>query len=633
MRHALLAVILCWIVWCSCDSKNAPAAARRNETEPEWSPQIVPFLDNVPSAVDGTGTARLKKPKEPVVAGTRTSFEIVYTVGESGIAPRGFVMLQVSPWWGWSPPQTSYPEGPGYTTVSTSFSKPVQVQTLPLNRVVVFSEQHRLEPGESITFRYSDARVDTFAEAEELFQIFVDGDGDGHSACLPDTPTIAILPAAAVRISVHAPSESSPGKTVEVQAAPLDNVGNWARFPPGAYRLAVTCDGAPAGSATLEATGGEKVLKFSYKPERGGIYFFEVAGPGELHGSSNVMLCQSGSPSLNLYFGDIHGHSRLSDGTGTPEDYYRYAREVSGLSIAALTDHADYGTILIEGKVWGRIKRAANDFYEPGRFVTFLGFEWTNWRFGHRNVYYRNGDGPVFRSVDPHSSTPQKLWALLQPYEAMTIAHHVGGGPIATDWSIPPDPKEFLVEICSIHGSSEVFGAPSAIYNPKHGAFVRDALARGYKLGIIASGDTHDGHPGQRSVGALVNGIVGVYAPALTREAVWEALKRRHAYGTSGPKIILNFRVGDCPMGSEVRWAASKGPLPIAVRAVGCAPIASVEIIRNGTEAFVQKGESVFAQLLLEDPDPPSGTSWYYTRIIQEDGQMAWSSPVWVSME
>ena len=35
----------------------------------------------------------------------------------------------------------------------------------------------------------------------------------------------------------------------------------------------------------------------------------------------------------------------------------------------------------------------SNDAYDPGRFVTFLGFEWTNWVSGHRNVYYRDGDG------------------------------------------------------------------------------------------------------------------------------------------------------------------------------------------------------------------------------------------------
>ena len=148
---------------------------------------------------------------------------------------------------------------------------------------------------------------------------------------------------------------------------------------------------------------------------------------------------------------------------------------------------------------------------------------------------------------------------------------------------------------------------------------------------IIASGDTHDGHPGRRSREAAVTGLFGVYAPALTREAVWEAFRRRQVYGTSGPKIILFFRVGNHPMGSEIRWPEEQGPLPIALRAVACEEIAVLEVIRNGEVVFREMGEGVFAQALLEDDDPVEGDSWYYARVVQEDGNMAWSSPVWVS--
>jgi len=384
---------------------------------------------------------------------------------------------------------------------------------------------------------------------------------------------------------------------------------------------------------TLEVKGGEKTIIFKYIPVMKGIYFFQVDGPLELQGKSNVMHCQEGNRRLSLFFGDIHGHSRMSGGTGTPEDYYLYARTVSGLDIAALTDHADHGTIPIKGDVWDSIKKAANNAYEPGRFVTFLGFEWTNWEYGHRNVYYRDGDGPIFRSIDTESDSPQKLWTLLESYKAMTIAHHTGGGPVPTDWNVKPGEKEWLVEISSIHGTSEYYGGEAVIYRPVKGAFVRDALLRGYRLGIIGSGDTHDGHPGQRTMGAAVSGLLGVYSPELTREDVWEAFQRRHVYATSGPKIILEFRAADSPMGSEVTWAASMGSVPLFVRAIGCDEIISIEIIRNGEKIFEEKAEGVFVQFLLEDARPQPGTSWYYARILQKDGNMAWSSPVWVTME
>ncbi len=596
-------------------------------------PRVVPYLDTIPSAIDGQGSAVLK-PAGPLPAGSSGDFEITFTVGEAGVVQGGYVMLQISPWWGWSQPQTTYPDAPGYTTVKTSFEDPsLSVVPLQLHRVLVFSMNRGFKPGETITFRYTHARVDKFAEAEELFQIFVDADGDGHAAGIAAPPTLRTLPHEAIWLNVTVPSQVAPGEKIEVRAAPLDGLGNWSEFPPGTYTLKVTRDGLEAKEKTLEAAGGEKTIAFSFTPSDEGVCFFQVEGPDGLRGKSNVSLCQEGLPQLKLFFGDIHGHTRMSDGTGTPEDYYKYAREVSRLDIAALTDHSDYGTIPIKGAAWERIKQAANKANEPGRFVTYLAFEWTNWIFGHRNVYYRDGDGPVFRSIDSESDTPAKLWKLLEPYEAMTAAHHVGGGPIATDWSIQPGPKEWLVEICSIHGSSEYYGGESSIYNPVEGAFVRDALGRGYKLGIIGGGDTHDGHPGQRSVGAMVNGIVGVYSAELTREALWEAFRKRQVYGTSGPKIILNFRVADSPMGSEVTWPASKGPIPIAIRAVGCDEIERIEIIRNGEPVFQEKGEGPFIQFLLDDPQPPQGTSWYYARILQKDGNMAWSSPVWVTVE
>ncbi len=605
-----------------------------SEYAEDWKPQVVPYLDNVPSDIDGQGSAVLD-PLGPVTASSVGKFKITFTVGESGIVAGGFVMLQIPPWWGWSQPQIMYPEEPGYTTVETSFADPsLKIYTMPLNRVVVFSRERVFRSGETITFSYgNNARVDRFAEKEELFQVFVDADGDGHSACIAKPPMLQIKARTPSRINVTAPSQLNPGKTIEVRAAPLDKRGNWSEFPAGKYTLQVIRDGQEAGKFILEVKGGEKIITFKYMPVMEGIYFFEVEGPSGLQGKSNVMHCKEGNRKLKLFFGDIHGHSRMSDGTGTPEDYYVYARRVSGLDIAALTDHADHGTIPIKGRVWNRIKKAANNAYEPGRFVTFLGFEWTNWEYGHRNIYYLNEDGPVFRSVDTESDTPPKLWNLLESHEAMTIAHHTGGGPVPTDWNVKPGAKEWLVEISSIHGTSEYYGGEAEIYRPVKGAFVRDALMRGYKLGIIGSGDTHDGHSGQRTLGATVSGLLGVYSPELTREAVWSAFQQRRVYATTGPKIILDFRVADSPMGSEVKWAASNGSVPMAVRAIGCDEIISVEIIRNGEKIFEEKAEGVFVHYLLKDPQPQSGKSWYYARILQKDGNMAWSSPVWITVE
>jgi len=623
---------------CSEKTEDGPVYNPTGPEEREWVPEVVPYLDADPSKVDGEGTA-VPQANGPFPVGSRQDFRIDFTVGESGIAKGGFIMLQISPWWGWSEPQISYPGQPGYVEVEAAFDEPeLAVEVLPLNRIMVFSRTRPIPAGAEINFSYRDARVDRFAEAKELFQIFTDGDGDGHSACIAFPPVIQTTARPPIRLKVTGPAIVQPGEEIDIRAVPLDGQGNWSESPFGTYRVSILHEGEPVAETghsslrSINAEGGEKSISFKYTPEEEGIYFFQVEGPKGLSGKSNVLLCRKGTPALNLYFGDIHGHSRQSDGTGTPADYFRYAREVSGLDIASLTDHADYGTIPIRGEVWDLIKAAANLAYQPGSFVTFVAFEWTNWTYGHRNVYYRDADGPIFRSIDKASDTPDELWKLIEPYNAMTVAHHVGGGPIATDWSIPPGPKEWLVEISSIHGSSEYYGCESCIYKPVRGAFVRDALDRGYKLGIFGSGDTHDGHPGNGSSGAPVTGLLGVYSTGLTREEIWKSFQRRQVYGTSGPKIILNFRVADSPMGSEVVWESSRSAIPIAIRVLACDEIDRVEVIRNGRTVFSEKGDGVFAQHLLEDDHPLEGESWYYARIIQKDGQMAWSSPVWVDV-
>ena len=159
-----------------------------------------------------------------------------------------------------------------------------------------------------------------------------------------------------------------------------------------------------------------------------------------------------------VLWADLHGHSSLSDGTGTPHDYYTYARDVAALDVAALTDHDHWGMqpLYSHPEMWEEIETQTKAFHAPGRFVTLLGWEWTNWIHGHRHVLYFDDSGPVFPWSDPRYETPAQLWAALAGKRALTFAHHSAGGPVAVNWDFAPDPKfEPVTEIVSIHGDSE----------------------------------------------------------------------------------------------------------------------------------------------------------------------------------
>ncbi|MCP4713580.1 MAG: DUF3604 domain-containing protein, partial [Deltaproteobacteria bacterium] len=270
-----------------------------------------------------------------------------------------------------------------------------------------------------------------------------------------------------------------------------------------------------------------------------GIYTFSAADKNKtISGTSNPVLCSRKHPDQRIYWGDLHGHSQLSDGTGTPDDYFTYARFVSGLDVAALTDHDAWGFELLEKNplIWEKIKQSARSHNVPHEFITFFGYEWTSWTYGHKHVLFPDQGAPLFSSSNPLYNTPIKLWAALAPHRAITISHHSGGGPIQTDWSFHNPAYEPVVEISSIHGSSECIDCPSAIYNPRRGSFVRDALQRGYRLGFVGSGDTHNGHPGMGDPFASTGGIVAFYASEKTRSALWNALQNRHVYATTGDR-------------------------------------------------------------------------------------------------
>ena len=147
---------------------------------------------------------------------------------------------------------------------------------------------------------------------------------------------------------------------------------------------------------------------------------FRELGPGGLVAESNPIVVSAAIP--RVLWADLHGHSNFSDGTGTPEDYFLYARDVAALDVAALTDHDHWGMLPLEShpEMWQEIRRETQRFHQPGRFVTLLGYEWTSWIHGHRHVLYFGDEGEIFDSVDPSYESPLQLWQALA-WELATV--------------------------------------------------------------------------------------------------------------------------------------------------------------------------------------------------------------------
>ena len=192
---------------------------------------------------------------------------------------------------------------------------------------------------------------------------------------------------------------------------------------------------------------------------------------------------------------------------------------------------------------WQREMDAANRNYQPGKFTTFIAYEWTSMPDGqnlHRNVIFKGAHAPnPFTAVS--SIKPEDLWAFLenirkQGYEALAIPHNSNasnglmfdwvdsnGRPIDQSYAQLRAQNEPLAEISQNKGASETHPALSPtdefagfefydhlLISPQKkskpgGSYVRDGLGRGleiatrtgganpYKYGFVGGSDFHNG--------------------------------------------------------------------------------------------------------------------------------------------
>lgn len=428
---------------------------------------------------------------------------------------------------------------------------------------------------------------------------------------------------------------------------------SWAAYGPGVLCL-------PASMVVLGRSHTIRVVPVNRHES---TQWFQVAGHKNMIGRTDFFQCVKAAAvreypqvdGYNVYFGDIHTHSAETVhgtegcGYGSIDDNYRYARDIAGLDIYALTDH-DYQ---MNPEYAENYMKRADAYNEDGKFVTIPAFEFTSFMWGHRNVYYRSSEGKVISAHRGWSArywdasnqiTPYELWNELDKLgiDAITIPHHPSATSHPLTWDVYSPKYDRLVEVYSCWGSSEYYGDyPRGVSDRYRGLYVREALNRGYRMGLIASSDGHDGHPGNaqspyhkhhHTFHPLGSGWIAVLSPALTRNDVFDSMYSRRCYGTTGVPIVLDFRINGDPMGSELQ--ISKGePVSLDVYLKGTNGIDHVRIVKNGrvVQHIPGYGEWEMAFEWLDEKRGESVTDYYYIRVVQKDMESAWSSPIWVT--
>jgi hypothetical protein len=339
----------------------------------------------------------------------------------------------------------------------------------------------------------------------------------------------------------------------------------------------------------------------------------------------------AGGKTYRLLRGDFHRHTEISfDGgnDGALEDMWRYAIDCAGLDWIGNGDH-DNGNH--KEYPWWITQKAMELYHVPPAFTPMFTYERSvPYPNGHRNVMFaRRGVRTLPRLTSPTGAIDDDDTKML--YDYLTefggiCAAHTSGTDQGTDWRDNNAKVEPMVEIYQgIRSSYEHLGAPrvarradESVSGFEPAGMVWNALGLQYRLGFQSSSDHISTHIS--------------YAFALaedhTRAAILDAFQRRHCYAATD-NILLDVRSGEHLMGDAFE---ARGPVELHVLAHGTRPIARLDIIKDFLYVYSTEPKQNRVEFTWTDAerDRPAGESWYYVRLIQDDGELAWGSPLWI---
>ncbi|MGD9616643.1 MAG: DUF3604 domain-containing protein [Alphaproteobacteria bacterium] len=561
------------------------------------------------------GSARIT-PTGVFEAGRFQSFTLVYTAGYFGIDDTGSIKIVHRFASDMGRPQWSDPRAANYTTAEASNGAVLDMLYDPkLNirpwdkTLLIRVVRGFLREGDTITVRFGDPRqgspgmrVQTFCEKTFEFRVLVDAIATCDYVELPEQPKIAIVAGPPVTWKAVLPTLRGRGENFRLGFKGEDKWGNPSDWVEGVFTL---CPSRPVRGLpeTVAVRRGEHAIS---------IEGLSVDEPGDLtiavRDAGGNLLCVSNplriaaAPRLRSYWCDLHGQSEETIGTNSARELIEFARDRAFLD--GMSHQGNDFQITTE--FWEALNRLTREYNEDRRFVIYPGYEWSGntGLGGDRNVLFMREGEQIHRSshalVPDHgdlasdANSAEDLFRALKNRDCVVFAH-IGGR--YADIRMAHDIRlERSVEVHSDWGTFEWL--------------LHDALEQGYRVGILANSDGHKGRHGASHPGASLFGAYGglscLLAPELSRDGLFEALRRRHHYATTGCRLLLDTRAafdadaelfaGDPLLGTTSSTPSrtammgdilrsGEGSVEFAVEALGSAPIERIEL-RNGIETL-----------------------------------------------
>jgi hypothetical protein len=310
--------------------------------------------------------------------------------------------------------------------------------------------------------------------------------------------------------------------------------------------------------------------------------------------------------------------------------------------------------------IWKSITQQVAEFNEDDRFVAMLGFQWFGEpkEEGLRQFIYSKDMKPIMRHKDTKNNSLKKIYKTNNPKEMIAIPTFSMGKPTCYDFNDYNAEFERVVEIYNAWGSSEcstkdgnmrpIQGGKQGISEVAEGS-IQKALNNGCRFGFVAGGNDDRGPYNNlfdTDQSQYTPGLTAILSKEHSRASIFEALQARSCYATTGERIIIGLHIAGFTMGSELETKTRPGleyNRHITGYCIGTQPISEAVLIRNG-KAFkslpVKDGivefevddTELLSQIALEPKEDKPPFIYYYLRVVQEDGHIAWSSPIWVDL-
>jgi hypothetical protein len=344
---------------------------------------------------------------------------------------------------------------------------------------------------------------------------------------------------------------------------------------------------------------------------------------------------QAGKETMRIMRGEFHRHTEISgDGRndGPLVDAYRYMIDAAYMDWVACCDH-DNGNG--HEYFWWLNQKMTDAYHLGNKFVPMFGYERSvQYPEGHRNaVFPTRGIRPLPRLPkmapdSPPSNAPdtQMLYKYLKEFGGI-VASHTSGTDMGTDWRDNDPAVEPVVEI--YQGDRQNYEMPDAprsnsqedsIGGWRPLGFVSLALQKGYRLAFEASSDHISTHMS----------YCNLWVTSPTREGIMEAFHKRRVYGATD-NILADVRCSGHMMGEEFNVTSAPS---IAVKLMGTGPFAKVTIIKDNNYVYSVAPKTKAVNFTWQDNAAVKGkTSYYYVRGEQEDGQLVWVSPMWITWQ